>query len=79
MDSLQILFMIENLVFWSLVIAIAWLGADAPVYIFTALFVFLIYWSLRIVLFMHGMNRAVGIYTINIIIIISLLFYFLKN
>jgi len=73
------LFMIENFIFWSLVIAIAWLGADAPAYVFTALFVFLIYWGLRIVLSMQGMNRAVGIYTINIVVTISLMFYFLKN
>jgi hypothetical protein len=79
MDWIQILFMIENLVFWSLVIAIAWLGGNAPDYAFTALFVFLIYWGLRTVLSMQGMNRAVGIYTINIIVTISLMFYFLHK
>ena len=79
MNWTQILFMIENLVFWSLVIAISWLGANAPEYVFTALFVFLIYWGLRMVLSMQGMNRAVGIYTINIIVTIALMFYFLKN
>jgi hypothetical protein len=73
------LFMIENFIFWSLVIAIAWLGADAPTYVFTALFLFLIYWGLRIVLSMQGMNRAVGIYTINIVVTISLMFYFLHK
>ena len=71
--------MIENLLFWSLVIAIAWLGANAPAYVFTALFIFLIYWGLRIVLSLHGMDRAVGIYTINCIVVIALLYYFLNK
>ena len=71
--------MIENLVFWCLVIAIAWLGATTPPYVFTALFIFLIYWGLRMVLSLHGMDRAVGIYTINIIVTIALLYYFLHK
>jgi len=73
------LFIIENIIFWTLILVIAWFGADAPTYIFTSLFVFLIYWGFRMVLSMQGMNRAVGIYTINIIVTIALMFYFLKN
>ena len=79
MDWLEIVFIVENFVFWCLVISIAWFGSNTSEMVFMALFIFLIYWSLRIVLSMRGMNRAVGIYTINIGVTIGLLFYFLKN
>lgn len=79
MDWFNILIILENIVFWSLVIVIAWYGSNTSEIVFMALFIFLIYWALRIVLSMRGFDRAVGIYTINIIVTVSLLYYFLKN
>jgi hypothetical protein len=75
----MILFFVENFVFWSLVITIAWFGANAPAYVFTALYFFLLYWGLRMILSLKGMDKALGIYTLNLVVVIGLLFYFLNK
>ena len=76
MDPLSILYIIENLVFWALVLCIAWMGKSAPPYVFMSLFVFIVYWFIRIVLSLQGIDRAIAIYTLNICATIALLFYF---
>lgn len=76
MDALTILFTIENLVFWALVLCIAWMGKSAPPYVFMSLFVFILYWGLRILISLQGLDRAISIYTLNIFVTIALLFYF---
>ena len=76
MDPLSILYIIENLVFWALVLCIAWMGKSAPPYVFMSLFVFILYWGLRILISLQGLDRAISIYTLNIFVTIALLFYF---
>ena len=76
MDALSILYLVENLVFWALVLCIAWMGKSAPPYVFMSLFVFIVYWGIRILISLQGLDRAIGIYTLNIFVTIALLFYF---
>jgi|LauGreDrversion4_2_1035121.scaffolds.fasta_scaffold222267_2 hypothetical protein len=76
MNPSQILYLLENLVFWALIITIAWMGKSAPPYVFMSLFVFIIYWGIRILISLQGLDRAIGIYTLNISVTIALLFYF---
>ena len=77
MNPLNILFIIENFVFYALVLCIAWMGKSAPPYVFMGLFVFLIYWLIRTVVTLQGMDRNVAFYSINSFIIIFLLYSYL--
>lgn len=76
MDTLDIL---ENIVFWCLVIYIAWNEKNTPAWAFVLLFVFVIYLALRFIFKKQGMDRAVWLYSLNMVVVLYLLYYFLKN
>lgn len=76
MQALVILSIIENILFWLLVAAIAWLQRSAPQWMFVTLFIYLLYMMIRVIISKHGMERIVYIYTLNMIVALGLLMYF---
>ena len=76
MQALVILSIIENILFWLLVAAIAWLQRSAPQWMFVTLFIYLLYMMIRVIINKHGMERIVYIYTLNMIVALGLLMYF---
>lgn len=76
MQALVILSIIENILFWLLVAAIAWLQRSAPQWMFVTLFIYLLYMMIRLIISKHGMERIVYIYTLNMIVALGLLMYF---
>ena len=76
MQALVILSIIENILFWLLVSAIAWLQRSTPQWMFVTLFIYLLYMMIRIIISKEGMERIVYIYTLNMIVALGLLMYF---
>jgi hypothetical protein len=76
MQALVILSIIENILFWLLIAAIAWLQRSAPQWMFVILFIYLLYMMIRLIISKHGMERIVYIYTLNMIVVLGLLMYF---
>ena len=76
MQALVILSIIENILFWLLVAAIAWLQRSAPQWMFVTLFIYLLYMMIRLIISKEGMERIVYIYTLNMIVALGLLMYF---
>lgn len=76
MQALVILSIVENILFWLLVAAIAWLQRSTPQWMFVTLFIYLLYMMIRLIISKHGMERIVYIYTLNMIVALGLLMYF---
>ena len=76
MQALVILSIVENILFWLLVSAIAWLQRSTPQWMFVTLFIYLLYMMIRIIISKEGMERIVYIYTLNMIVALGLLMYF---
>ena len=76
MQALVILSIIENILFWLLIAAIAWLQRTAPQWMFVILFIYLLYMMIRLIISKPGMERMVYIYTLNMIVVLGLLMYF---
>lgn len=65
--------LIENLVFWTIVIAIAFLGRGAPNVLFSLLSYIIVYYILREIF--TGASSATAFYTFNIIFLLCLALY----
>ena len=76
MQALVILSIVENILFWLLIAAIAWLQRTAPQWMFVTLFFYLLYMMIRLIISKEGMERIVYIYTLNMIVVLGLLMYF---
>lgn len=76
MDPLDI---VENIVFWCLVVYIAWNENRTPPWVFVILFAFVIYFALRFIFKKKGMDRIVWLYSLNMIVILYLMYYFLRR
>ena len=72
-----ILAIIENILFMSILVILAWYGRDSPKWAFTFLFLFLCYGTIRIILSKDGMDRGVLWYSLNMLLLSSLLLFFL--
>lgn len=71
MSALEI---IEHLVFWTVVITIAFLGRDSPEMMFTILFYLIIYYLVRYLL--KGGSVILSFFSINLLILVFLFIYF---
>ena len=71
MSALEI---IENLVFWTVVITIAFLGRDSPEMMFTILTYIILYYTLRMLL--KGGSTLISFFSINLIALVFLFIYF---
>jgi hypothetical protein len=67
---------IEDIIFFGIVITIAWFGRSSSPLLFTALFACVIYGIIRIIATKKGMERGVWWYSLNMFIIAALLYYF---
>lgn len=67
----------EDLIFYGLVFAIAWMGRDSPLWLFTALFACVVYGIVRIISSKHGMDRGVWWYALNMFVASALLYFFI--
>ena len=70
---------LENIVFWCLVLYIAWNQSRTPDWAYIALFVFLVYFLLRTIFKKQGIDRAVWLYSLNMLVILYLMSYFLRK
>lgn len=75
-DMLEIL---ENILFWCLVFFIAWNESATPSWAYIVLFAFLVYFALRAIFKRQGMDRAVWLYSLNMIVILYLMYYFMRK
>lgn len=67
---------IEDLIFYSIVLAIAWFGRGSPKWLFTALFACVIYGAVRTIASKKGMERGVLWYALNMFVLSALLYFF---
>lgn len=67
---------IEDIIFFSIVIMIAWFGRSSSPWLFTALFACVIYGLIRIIATKKGMERGVWWYGLNMFVISTLLYFF---
>lgn len=79
MDSLSIVDILVNIVFWVLVVFIAWNQFQTPQWAYIVLFAYVIYFALRFIFTKRGMERIVWLYSLNMLVILYLLYIFLKK
>lgn len=79
MDFNTFLMAIETIVFWSLVVLIAWMGSSAPKWAFGFLFYYIIYLVLRFVFARQGIDRMIYLNVVNIVVLLGLFVYFKNN
>lgn len=75
----QILFVIENIIFWILVVIIAYWGRDAPGWTFVALFYYVIYLVIRYIFSYQGLDRYIYLNALNLFVILSLFAWWYRN
>ena len=80
MEWLTLLSVLENLVFYGLVIFIAYRKHTTPTWGYVFLSFFLIYWMARSLVMNPGMESALTLYAVNLFIVLFLFGYFMyKN
>jgi len=79
MEGLDILFILENIVFFILVGLVAWMQTDTPQWVYTSLLIFSIYWLIRFIFTKQGMTRVLYIYGLNMFILLILFYYYNKK
>lgn len=75
-DILDILF---NIVFWVLVFYIAWNENATQPWLYIVLLIFLVYFGLRAIFKKQGMERMVWLYSLNMVVLVYLLYYFSRR
>lgn len=68
-----------TLVFWLLVFTIAWNENTTPQWLYIVLFAFLVYFAIRAIFKKQGMERMVWIYTLNMVVLLYLLYTFSRK
>ena len=68
-----------TVVFWVLVFYIAWNESATPQWAYVVLFAFLLYFAISAILKKQGMDRAVWIYTVNMVVIVYLMYTFMRR
>lgn len=76
---MDIVFIVENIVFWFFVYIIVFLGCETPQIVFGGFGFFLIYWLFRSVLKQKGFDKAIYLYVVNMVLTVLLLFYFMTG
>jgi hypothetical protein len=79
MDTELVLQIVENIVFWTLVLYIAWNENKSAPWTYIVLLVLIVYYALRFIFKKEGMDRIVWLYSLNMIVLIYLLFYFSRK
>jgi hypothetical protein len=74
-----VLVILENIVFWLTLVAIAFLQKRSPTWLYVLLVIMLIYMLIRLVMSEEGLTRAITIYSINLVIVLVLLYYANNN
>lgn len=75
-DLIEIL---ENIVFWVLVVYIAFYEKQTPSWVFIFLFLYVIYFGLRTIFRKKGMDRVVWLYSLNMLVILYLFMVFTRK
>jgi hypothetical protein len=73
--DMSVLEVLENLVFWTLIIFIAFMAKDTPKIAFTILFYLLIYFILKR-LITGGSSDVIVLFSINLVLLVFLTIYF---
>ena len=79
MDSESWLDIGITIVFWLLVFTIAWNENATPPWLYVVLLLFLVYFGLRAIFKKRGMERMVWLYTLNMIVLVYLMYYFSRR
>ena len=79
MDAWEIVSILDTIVFWILVFYIAWNETSTPQWAYVVLFVFLVYFAVKAILRKKGMDRVVWIYSLNMIVILYLMYTFMRK
>jgi hypothetical protein len=79
MDTELVLQIVENIVFWTLVLYIAWNENKSAAWTYIVLLFLIVYYALRFIFKKEGMDRMVWLYSLNMIVLIYLLFYFSRK
>ena len=79
MDAWEIVGILDTIVFWTLVFYIAWNESATPQWAYVVLFLFLIYFAIKAILQKKGMDRAVWIYSLNMVVILYLMYTFMRK
>jgi hypothetical protein len=74
-----VVFFIENIVFWTFVYVIVFMGCETPSIIFTGFGFFLFYWIFRFIFRQAGSDRIIWIYVLNMFFTLLLLYYFITG
>ncbi len=79
MDTELVLQIVENIVFWTLVLYIAWNENKSAAWTYIVLLFLIVYYALRFIFKKEGMDWMVWLYSLNMIVLIYLLFYFSRK
>jgi hypothetical protein len=74
-----LVFFIENIVFWSFVFVIVFMGCETPAIVFTGFGLFLFYWLFRFVFRQEGAEKFMWLNAVNMVVSIFLLYYFMTG
>lgn len=66
----------ETVLFWILVFYIAWNENATPPWFYLVLLAFLIYFAVRAIAKKQGMDRMVWLYSLNMVVLVYLLYVF---
>ena len=79
MNTEDIVDIVENLVFWILVVYIAWNENATPQWVYIVLFALIVYFAVRTIFRKRGMDRMVWLYSLNMLVLVYLLYYFSRR
>lgn len=79
MSTGDILEILVTVIFWVLVFYIAWNENATQPWLYVLLLAFLVYFGLQAIFKRQGMDRMVWLYSLNMVVLIYLLYYFSRR
>ncbi len=76
MDAWEIADILQTIVFWVLVLYIAWNEKATPSWMYVVLLLYILYYAIQFIVRKQGMDRAIWLYSLNMVVILYLLFFF---
>jgi hypothetical protein len=79
MSTGDILDILVTVIFWVLVFYIAWNENATQPWLYVLLLAFLVYFGLQAIFKRQGMERMVWLYSLNMVVLVYLLYYFSRR
>lgn len=75
MDTNTILFWVDQVLFWILVVAIAWYGKSGPRWLFSLFSAYMIYYVFRLAFGLQGWQRFSAVYVLALGVVFIIWYY----